>query len=401
MAADIALTDSSNQLLSFLSGNLAQVDVSKIERELSRLWDSVGREQGDWKPVLRACALNVVLLTDEGENESQFDCLLGEITMRHPCRAILAVIAGGQEEKVEAWVSARCHFLPGQMDKQVCCEQITVKCSAPEFKPVGMASVINPLVIPDLPSWLVAKTEKLDLAMVEPFFAYINHFLIDSRLCGKRPELPCLKALQQKWQVALSVSEKYRGCVVADLAWLSINSWRKAIALAFDNTDVSIDPARLKAIQSLSIKYGGGSAGFSPALLLVSWLAARLGYKPQSASLHDGIFLASLKDGTELSVRIEPEPQAPHGLVSFEMTFCDGGDDKLNIDYIGSALKVVNGDNVEYMELSWLLSRDKENIDSEPLWTELIDLAFEQYSKDPVYLAAILEASRFLELFNH
>lgn len=108
--------DTTEGALSFLSGNLAQVDVAKIERELNKLWDSVGRDQGDWKPVIRACALNVVLLTDEGESEAQFDNLLGEITVRHPSRAILAVIARGEQEKVEAWVSARCHFLPGQMD---------------------------------------------------------------------------------------------------------------------------------------------------------------------------------------------------------------------------------------------------------------------------------------------
>jgi glucose-6-phosphate dehydrogenase assembly protein OpcA len=391
MASTIDTTDGT---LSFLSGNLAQVDVAKIERELNKLWDSVGRDQGDWKPVIRACALNVVLLTDEGESEAQFDNLLGEITVRHPSRAILAVIARGEQEKVEAWVSARCHFLPGQMDKQVCCEQITVKCTAPEFRPVAMASVINPLVIPDLPSWLVAKSEKLSADMVEPFLSYINHLLIDSRQSGSLPEVTSLASLQEKWQVVLSLAER---CVVVDLGWLAINSWRKAIALAFDDTDVSIDPKRLKALKSIDIKYGGGASGFSPALLLVSWLSSRLGYKPLKASFKAGVFRVVMKGGHELNVVIEPQDHAPHGLVSCEICFTDG-DDKLNIDYVGSALKVVNGDNEEYMELSWSLARDKEAIDSDPLWTDLIDLAFEQYSADPIFLEAIAEASRFLAL---
>ena len=114
--------------LSFLSGNLAQVDVAKIERELNRLWDSAGKqEESSWTPVIRACALNVVLLCDDGKNEREFENLLADITVRHPCRAILAVIALAEVEKVEAWVTAHCHFLPGRLDKQMCCEQITVK----------------------------------------------------------------------------------------------------------------------------------------------------------------------------------------------------------------------------------------------------------------------------------
>lgn len=389
--------------LSFLSGNLAQVDVAKIERELRKLWDKAGRDQGDWKPVVRACALNVVLLTDEGESEQEFDRLLSEITVRHPSRAILAVIATGDVEKVEAWVSARCHFLPGRMDKQVCCEQITVKCTAPKFKPISMASVINPLVIAGLPSWLVAKSEKLCAEMVEPFLSYINHLLIDSRqsasACGRDSGSVNLTSLVDKWQAVSGLKER---CVVVDLGWLAVSSWRKAIALAFDNTDVSIDPAKLKKIKSVSIKYGGGPAGFSPSLLLVSWLAARLGYKPQSAALKDGVFTASLKDGTDLSVRLEPIERSPHGVVSFEMEFYgdSGGEseDKLNIDYVGSALKVVSGENEEYMELSWSLARDKESVDDEPLWTELIDQAFEQYQADAVFLETIEEAVRILAL---
>ena len=190
---DLQNSQDDGRTLSFLSGNLAQVDVAKIERELSRLWDSAGRAAQDnsaqassdsknsWTPVIRACALNVVLLCDEGKNEREFENLLAEITVRHPCRAILAVIALAQVEKVEAWVTAHCHFLPGRLDKQMCCEQITVKWSGQSFKSEGLASVVTPLVIPELPSWLFAGSKHLTRAVVEPFLAYLDHLLIDSR----------------------------------------------------------------------------------------------------------------------------------------------------------------------------------------------------------------------------
>ncbi|CAN5620090.1 hypothetical protein BH11CYA1_BH11CYA1_18780 [soil metagenome] len=391
--------------MSFLSGNLAQVDVSKIERELSRLWDSAGNgEDSSWTPVMRACALNVVLLCDEGKSERKFESLLADITVRHPCRAILAVIASAEVEKVEAWVTAHCHFLPGRLDKQMCCEQITVKWSGQSFKSEALASVVTPLVIPELPSWLFASNKHLTCAVVEPFLAYHDHLLIDSRLsededgstvCNER-----LMALAAKWQIALDLADR---AVVVDLAWLTISAWRKAIALAFDHTDVSINPARLQAIKAITINYGGDCTGFSQALLLASWLTSRINLDPSNAKLNKGNTesLTSLnaqfkktnsKEDIELNlVAID----ASSGIHSFEMTFSDGSD-KLNVDFIGGALKVSNAGNFEFMELPWSSARDKDGA-VEPGFNELVDFAFEHYAKDLVFFAAAQNAVKLLE----
>jgi glucose-6-phosphate dehydrogenase assembly protein OpcA len=391
--------------MSFLSGNLAQVDVAKIERELSRLWDSAGnKEESSWTPVVRACALNVVLLCDEGKNERMFENLLAEITLRHPCRAILAVIAAAQVEAVEAWVTAHCHFLPGRLDKQMCCEQITVKWSGQSFKSEGLASVVTPLVIPELPSWLFAGSNHLTRAVVEPFLAYLDHLLIDSRfsdeednaeLCGER-----LKMLASKWQIALDLADR---AVVVDLAWLTLSAWRKAIALAFDDTDVSIKPSRLQVVKTITINYGGDNNGFSQALLLASWLTSRIHLEPSkaklsqkksgsSSSLQAQFVQPGSSDAIELNlVAVE---NSCTGINSFEMTFRDGSD-KLNVDFAGGALKVSNADNYEYMELPWSSARDKEGA-MEPVFNELVDFAFEHYSKDMVFLAAAQSAVKLL-----
>ena len=395
---DLQDSPEDKRTLSFLSGNLAQVDVAKIERELNRLWDSAGRqEESSWTPVIRACALNVVLLCDEGRNEREFENLLAEITVRHPCRAILAVIALAQVEKVEAWVTAHCHFLPGRLDKQMCCEQITVKWSGQSFKSEGLASVVTPLVIPELPSWLFAGSKHLTAAVVEPFLAYLDHLLIDSRFSDEESSAVCqerLQALRAKWQIAIDLADR---AVVVDLAWLTLSAWRKAIALAFDNTDVSIQPSRLQAVKSITIEYGGAAKGFSQALLLASWLSSRIKLEPSQANLSSESLQARYSrsgSAETIDLNLVSIPDACTGIASFEMTFSDG-DDKLNVDFVSGALRVSNAGNFEYMELPWSSARDKEGA-VEPVFNELVDFAFEHVAKDSVFLAAAENAVSLL-----
>ncbi len=395
------------RILSFLSGNLAQVDVAKIEKELTRLWDSAGRAAGDedvaWKPVIRACALNMVLLCEE-ENERKFAGLLSEITVRHPCRAILAVIAQAPVEKVEAWVTAHCHFLPGRLDKQMCCEQISVKWSGAAFVSTGLASVVTPLVIPELPSWLFAGSKQLTSAVMEPFLSYLDHLLMDSRIqdAGDTISEGALAALSSNLQIAIDLAEH---TVVVDLAWLTISAWRKAIALAFDNTDVSILPTRLKAVKTITVQYGGQSQGFSQALLLATWLTTRLQLTPQNAEFKEGLdnraeltAVCSNKGGQSLTVTLQAAEDGAIGVNGFEMAFSDG-DDVLNVDFSCGALKVTNNGSEEFMELPWSSSRDK-NGEGEPAFTELVDFAFEHSAKDPIYLAAAKSANDLLKLIN-
>jgi glucose-6-phosphate dehydrogenase assembly protein OpcA len=122
--------------------------------------------------------------------------------------------------------------------------------------------------------------------VVEPFLAYFDHLLIDSRFSDEESTAVCqerlLRRLESKWQIALDLADR---AVVVDLAWLTLSAWRKAIALAFDDTDVSIKPSRLQAVKAITINYGGDAKGFSQALLLASWLTSRIKLEPTAASL--------------------------------------------------------------------------------------------------------------------
>lgn len=418
--------------LSFLSGDLAKVDVAKIERELSRLWESAGKVVGEnyvgdedehhaaWKPVVRACALNVLMLCDEGGDQREYEDLLAEITLRHPCRAILAVIASAAVEKVEAWVTARCHFLPGRLDKQMCCEQITVKWEGETFKAESLASVVTPLVISQLPSWLFAGSKHLTLADIEPFLAYTDHLLLDSRsdlgdsaACGADLDVASLQSLRSKWQIAIDLTDR---AVVVDLAWLTLSAFRKAIALAFDNTDVSIAPTELKNVKEIVIKFGGKSKGLSQAVLLVSWLAARLKLKVEHAAFTDA-YAASTNSGEAhldidlkggagaVKAKLIAVDDACVGVNNFAMAFSSS--DTLNVDYVNGALKVTCGANEEYMELPWI-SRSNHNQDSkqdgqdkfgcgEPAFYELVDKAFEQFRKDALFVDSARVACELLD----
>src|SRR5215470_10938113 len=153
----------------FLSGKLAQVDVVAIERELNTLWHSAAETGSDDQlpDVARACVLSLILYSRDEDAEISAGNLLDQITLSHPCRALLAIARPGASEQLDAWVSARCHLSSAAGSKQICCEQITVR-----FEGVGvhaLPSVVIPLLVPDLPVFLWWRTPDFNRKALDPF----------------------------------------------------------------------------------------------------------------------------------------------------------------------------------------------------------------------------------------
>ncbi|MBX9723302.1 MAG: glucose-6-phosphate dehydrogenase assembly protein OpcA, partial [Candidatus Obscuribacterales bacterium] len=147
-----ATSNSNEKAQSFLEGKSAQVDVRKIEAELSRLWTQVSGNGTDDPQVIRACSSNLILYT-EREDAEIFDAnLLDAIVLAHPSRAILAISRPSNAKKLEAWVSARCHLAGGSKTKQICSEQIMVLAEGTLQE--ELVSVIDSLVLGELPIFL-------------------------------------------------------------------------------------------------------------------------------------------------------------------------------------------------------------------------------------------------------
>lgn len=287
--------DGSKSTYEFLSGKLAQVDINRIERELKLLWHSASESGSDdgTLAVTRACAMNLILYSERSDAEVQASAMLDEITVRHPCRAILAICREASEPSIEAWVSARCHLTGSKKDQQICCEQITVRSQGQSTK--ELASVVLPLLVSDLPVFMWLNSPGFKLEPLRPFLPSIDRLILDSD--DFDDNITFFKELQMliKEQGQARCEDKV---IASDLNWNRSLSWREAVALSFEERNGKLSPQDLENIVGVEIKYGLDKAHaqsktprlglINQSLLVVSWLAGRLGWKFDSARQMEG-----------------------------------------------------------------------------------------------------------------
>ncbi|HEY9786094.1 MAG TPA: glucose-6-phosphate dehydrogenase assembly protein OpcA [Candidatus Obscuribacterales bacterium] len=294
----------------FLAGELTQVDVGRIEKELKELWNAAAAsdekddgDQGKQRPsnVMRACSANVVLYSTDADAEVAGSDVLDEIAIQHPSRAILAISRKSQARRIEAWVSARCHVADARALKQICSEQITVRYEGEGTK--ELASVVAPLVIPDLPVLLWWRAGDLDRQHLEPFLRFIDRLVVDSR---RAHDLPSFFN-----KLALLSAEFGAKPVVSDVAWGRLFPWRNSIANAFQDGGGPLTIASLKSISEVRICYavkgdaGTDASASCEALLLAAWLGSRLQWKVIGVELDDNGGLLKFDDrGRAVTVRL-------------------------------------------------------------------------------------------------
>ena len=99
------------------------------------------------------------------------------------------------------------------------------------------------------------------------------------------------------------VSELAERVYVVDLAWLRSTPWRERVAFTFDPAEWRPELRRISAVR---VRHGADSA--VAALLLVGWLASRLGWTPEVlAGDGDGVLTGDARaNGGDVQVRLEP-----------------------------------------------------------------------------------------------
>lgn len=246
---------------SFLQGELTQVDVAAIEKQLKDLWQHA--TAGDEGSVMRACSSNFIMLTDS--DEDAVDEILNDILTQHPSRAILAVFKNDDQAQVDAWVSARCRLADAKGDEKVCSEQITVHASGASTE--QLASVIRPLIVSDLPVVLWWRKTKLEKELLRPLASMADMLIVDSNS----------DPLDHEFLTQVHPMTAGRSRLQAlDLNWIRLNSWQRAMANAFDGYPLEV--FELANIESVTIHYHNKEDGrvSNQALLLAGWIAGRL-----------------------------------------------------------------------------------------------------------------------------
>lgn len=280
-----------------------EVDLVAIERELTKLWKdaSGGMSDPNSAPVVRACALNFVVVTEEEKEIDALADLVGEVTLEHPARIFL--IAANRRSgtpKLDAWISARCS-LPVPGGKQICCEQINLTAHATEANKIP--SIVTSLLVSDVPSVLLWKA-KVDATdhVLESLAKVVDRILVDSSEDGS-PE-PGLLA----WRKFIGRHGAHT--TFGDMAWTHLTAWRSVVANAFTPPDMR---TQLANIDSVTIEYSSTTtprhSGLSQSLLLISWLAQKLRWmllKPLQKN-GAGEYMAKLRLGEQaMNIRIVP-----------------------------------------------------------------------------------------------
>jgi glucose-6-phosphate dehydrogenase assembly protein OpcA len=260
-----------------------RVDLGAIERELREIRRRSGADSDH--PAVRASLLSLVAVAAPNERDLVSD-LAADVALQHPSRTILLVIdPDAAADEVTAEVSARCQLSFG-MRKQVCSEQIIIAASG---KSAGeLHALVSPLVTSDLPAVLWWRASRWPEPRSFKLLAEVcTRVILDSAILSH--SVRDISLLQ-------GLIRDLKALPVADLAWARLTPWRAALAGLYDVPAYRPDLDRLNRIlveYSAAGAGGGaasgqGSASIAPGvLLLVGWLAGRLGWKPQRASGDD------------------------------------------------------------------------------------------------------------------
>jgi glucose-6-phosphate dehydrogenase assembly protein OpcA len=177
-------------------------------------------------------------------------------------------------------------------------------------------------------------------------------------------------------------SELARRVYVVDLAWLRSTPWRERIAATFDPAPLRPD---LRTISAVTIRHHPDSA--VAALLLIGWLASRLGWAPSRLLPRDGGLAGTLHSRRQdIAIRLQPTAQDVRGLVGLTLETASGR--WLALDRGPGGLRARYRNTIKDVEREWTVlgaSRGEAGILGEGIRQALL--------RDPTYEPALACAS--------
>lgn len=221
--------------------------IREIELELGRLRDASAGPGSH--PKLRTSVMTHMAWVPERWVDAATETLAG-LAERHPSRTILLFpLPRADRDALEAEVDLRC-FLRGGVEREVCSEVISIRlCGRRAATP---ATVVEPLLVPDLPVFLRWRGEcAWGATELEELVDVADRLVVDS----------------SEWSDPGGgyerLAELLERVIVSDIAWARTERWRESIA--------SLWPG---VADASTLRVAGPRA---EALLLARWLSVRLG----------------------------------------------------------------------------------------------------------------------------
>lgn len=275
------------------------VDVSALDRELSRLLQPPEDAEDSAQPVTRACMSNLIVVAGR-ESAPSISDELATIAERHPSRVLLLLAEPEAGEQIRAAVSALC-YRTGE-GRQICSEHVEVAAAPSERR--RLPSIVRPLLIGDLPTtlwWNAAEAPPLGGEVFDELAAMADRVIYDS-LGWPDPARNVIATAD--WALR-------KGSAVCDLAWGRLEPWRRLLA---ESLDPALRPGALEALHCVDVEHGPHA--LPKAWLLVGWLARCLGWRTRGGSVEPGVAVRwsfEARDGP-VAVTVRRIPDAPSEL---------------------------------------------------------------------------------------
>lgn len=270
------------------------INPNTIGRTLSRLWSEIADERRAGDRLSRAVAeaasmrtqtVNLIVVTDESADHAEIADLVTHLPDITPSRVVLLASQQGWTDALEVGVHIEERpNKPPHAPTRV--EVISVRGRGER-----LASVANPLLVPELPDFVWCTTP--DFAndpVLSELADQADRIVVDSAT-SPDPNI----ALDYLVDLLNTGGSEVR---ISDMAWTRLSSWRQMVAQFFDH------PAHLPClfetehvVIECARKDDRGRSGITCGLLAAGWLASCMGWRAP------GEELVRSGDGWKLTLR--------------------------------------------------------------------------------------------------
>ena len=256
---------------------------AEIEAALRKLLFEGQTQLSGYAP---ARALNMVCVVDKESSEDVATRLRG--AGRYLASRTVTCIVEPKRERIDARAEISSDAA-GPSDFALLREMVTLEVGEQHLS--RLEPIVDPLVVTDIATvlWCPGRYESAVRALLPLSQVVLIDSMDDSDL-AKGLRQPC---------------ELLESAYVVDLAWLRSTPWRERIAATFDPPNLRPD---LQTISAVTIRHHPESA--VAGLLLIGWLASRLGWKLKALAAANGQLGGTARHGRrDITLTLEPSPQ--------------------------------------------------------------------------------------------
>jgi glucose-6-phosphate dehydrogenase assembly protein OpcA len=234
-----------------------------------------------------ARTINLVCVVDARAQRAVVDRLEGP-GPGHASRTIVCAIERGRTDiAAVARIGSDMHPAPGKL---AVLREMVILAIGERHLP-DLESIVDPVIVSDLPTVIWSPHGHEDA--VRALIGLAEALLLDS-IDGPEPRAALGRA--RGWLGQLQV---------VDLAWLRTAPWRERLAATFEPAPLR---GELGRIDRVSVRHHPGST--AAALLVVGWLAARLGWRPHALARHQrGLDGTAALDRHDVRIVVSPSPE--------------------------------------------------------------------------------------------